>query len=66
MKRDSSKRFILVMGIVFILGGLNLIYLYSFSHTKEYLAVAIINLVIGLIFIISNKKPKLQKILIKN
>lgn len=65
MRRDIN-RFILLIGIIFMLSGLNLVYLYTFSPSTSYLVVAIINLVVGLIFLISYKYPKLQKILIKN
>lgn len=65
MKRDVN-RFVLVLGIVFILSGLNLIYLGSFSQSIEYLTVALINLALGTILMISYKSPKLQKYLTPN
>jgi hypothetical protein len=63
--RREINRFILLIGIIFMLSGLNFIYLYTFSLSTSYLVIAIINLVVGIIFLISFKYPKLQKKLIK-
>lgn len=62
--RREINRFILLIGIMFMLSGLNLIYLYR-TFSTSYLVIAIINLVVGIIFLISYKYPKLQKNLIK-
>ena len=58
LKRDVN-RFMLFLGIIFLLGGLNFIYLFTFSHSTTYLTVALINLVFGLICIILYRFPDL-------
>jgi hypothetical protein len=63
MKIDNGKRFVLVMGIIFVLSGINLIYLYTFSNSSEIFVIAVTNLALGIIFIISYKSPKLLKII---
>jgi len=53
MKIDNGKRFVLVMGIIFVLSGINLTYLYTFSNSTEIFVIAVTNLALGIIFIIS-------------
>jgi tetratricopeptide (TPR) repeat protein len=49
----------LFIGIISILGGLNLIYLFTFSQSTPNLVLAVISIFIGLIFIISYKFPEI-------